>query len=76
MIYRRFGYLQARLLLEKQSELRRLERALEILDIEDKCDKKISCQRDLKTISRTGDRAVKRLELMEEIERKFREFGV
>jgi hypothetical protein len=32
MIYRRFGYLQARLLLEKQSELCALERTLDQLD--------------------------------------------
>lgn len=32
MIYRRFGYLQSRLLLEKQEELRVLEEELDILD--------------------------------------------
>lgn len=32
MIYRRFGYLQARLLLEKQDELRLLEEELDVYD--------------------------------------------
>ena len=32
MVYRRFGYLQSRLLLEKQDDLRRLESALDRLD--------------------------------------------
>lgn len=36
MIYRRFGYIQARLLLEKQNELQQLEKQLKQLDnIED-----------------------------------------
>jgi hypothetical protein len=32
MIYRRFGYVQARLLLERQDELRKLERRLDSFD--------------------------------------------
>ena len=32
MVYRRFGYLQSRLLLEKQNDLRRLEEELDRLD--------------------------------------------
>ena len=35
MIYRRFGYLQSRLLLEKQDDLRKLEEALDRLDTSD-----------------------------------------
>jgi hypothetical protein len=39
MIYRRYGYLQARILLEKQDELRLLEEQLDKLDCSEMCDK-------------------------------------
>lgn len=34
MLYRRFGYLQARVLLDKQDKLRQLERELDVFDAE------------------------------------------
>ena len=72
MIYRRFGYLQARLLLEKQEQLRRLELDLELMDEKDKDAK----SRDLVTLGdgETG-RATARQELMQRIEDKFRDYG-
>ncbi|KAK4943912.1 hypothetical protein LTR10_016628 [Elasticomyces elasticus] len=49
MVYRRFGYLQSRLLLEKQDDLRRLECELELMDREefDAGDKDVLRTRDL-----------------------------
>jgi len=72
MIYRRFGYLQARLLLEKQEQLRRLEWDLEFMDEKDK----EAQSRDLVTLG-DGDtgRAPVRQELMQRIEEKFRDYG-
>lgn len=74
MIYRRFGYLQARLLLEKQEQLRRLEWDLELMDEKDK----EAQSRDLVTLG-DGDgesgRAPARQELMQRIEEKYRDYG-
>jgi hypothetical protein len=72
MIYRRFGYLQARLLLEKQEQLRRLEWELEVLDENDKQ----ASSRDLITFADNEDGNVQeRQQLMQRIEEKFRDYG-
>lgn len=71
MIYRRFGYLQSRLLLEKQDELRSLEEELEILDARmEKQDPVHLTTRDL-----PPEVAVLRKELMEQIEKTFCDYG-
>ena len=62
-IYRRFGYLQARLLLEKQDELRQLEEELAEMD---KCPLGLRQTRDL-----AEQDAVPRRELMTRIENTF-----
>jgi hypothetical protein len=70
MLYRRFGFLQARLLLCKQDELRDLEERLDILDrIDDKKRPIILKCRD-KDDSQHGERK----KLFENIERKFAEY--
>lgn len=72
MLYRRFGYLQARLLLDKQDDLRRLEAKL------DKLDKQVSegdCPFNLSTRDLKPEDAKIRRTLMEEIERRFCEYG-
>jgi hypothetical protein len=72
MIYRRFGYVQTRLLLEKQDELRLLERKLDRYDNEiGKTRAANLTTRDLRPID-----AVPRKELMEKLEQKFCEYGM
>ena len=73
MIYRRFGYLQARLLLEKQEHLSRLEWHLEEMDDKDK----EAQPRDLITLGDDeADQSSARRELMQKIEAKFRDYGL
>ena len=72
MMYRRFGFLQSRLLLEKQEQLRRLEESLDFLDRE----AKDANPRDLESFKdgkkeQSSDRRV----LMRKIEKKFRDYG-
>jgi hypothetical protein len=72
MLYRRFGYLQARLLLDKQDDLRRLEAKL------DRLDKQVAqgdCPEDLSTRDLEPEDAQKRKILMDEIELRFCEYG-
>ncbi|KAF2230438.1 hypothetical protein EV356DRAFT_536371 [Viridothelium virens] len=71
MIYRRFGYLQSRLLLDKQDELRKLENKLDRLDTVDARDhpKRLTTT-DLKAVE-----AAPRKELLKETEVKFREYA-
>ena len=69
MVYRRFGYLQARLLLEKQQQLSRLEQSLQDLDEQDLHENLIT----MENID-TEERKVRR-ELMESIDERFREYG-
>jgi len=71
MVYRRFGYVQARLLLEKQDELRRLEQKL------DSYDKKVQKARpiNLMTLDLRPEDAAQRKEIMDKLERKFCEYG-
>lgn len=71
MLYRRFGYLQSRLLLEKQDDLRRLEEELDRLDRKDikKSD------RILMTRQNVGEDHFKgRRELMYKIENAFNQY--
>lgn len=71
MIYRRFGYLQARILLNKQDELRELEKDL------DKMDARDAKTRPLVLQSREEDEFCdgKRKEHMREVETKFKEYS-
>ena len=78
MIYRRFGFLHARLLLNKQDELRALESDLRAVDRQDWND--ASRRKYLK--SRTKDNArelaanaTSRKQLLETIEKKTLEYG-
>lgn len=73
MVYRRFGYLQSRLLLEKQERLRLLEKELDTLD---KCqtngedDEMALC-----TLDTDLDIKNPREELMARVENAFNEYG-
>lgn len=71
MVYRRFGYIQARLLLEKQDELRRLEKRLD--DYDGKVQKVRAT--NLMTLDLKPDDAAPRKEIMDKLEQKFREYG-
>ncbi|KAF2268848.1 hypothetical protein CC78DRAFT_510082 [Lojkania enalia] len=70
-IYRRFGYLQSRLLLSKQEELRRLEVKLERLElIVSTKDENAFCSRDIR-----GEFAKEHAEVLNEIETKFHSYA-
>lgn len=71
MLYRRFGFLQARVLLYKQDELREMEDRLDRLDKDDEEDRPKMLR------SREDDNADDeyRMKLMQEIEEKFSEYG-
>jgi hypothetical protein len=72
MMYRRFGYLQTRLLLDKQDEMRKLERMLEEQD-----DKMMEVREmDLTTRDLPPEKAAPRQELMGKIEQRFCEYGM
>jgi hypothetical protein len=73
MLYRRFGYLQSRLLLHKQDELRALEEKLDLLDKRDNIDPET--QRFLKSRDLDDKRGGPRKALLETIETKFKEYG-
>lgn len=71
MLYRRFGFLQARILLNKQDQLRELEKQL---DREDRVDMK----KDPSLLkSREKDDSVngRRQKILTEIEKLFKEYG-
>ncbi|KAL9079221.1 MAG: hypothetical protein Q9157_001890 [Trypethelium eluteriae] len=71
MVYRRFGYLQSRLLLEKQDELRKLETTLDEWDERDgKQDPDKVNRRDL-----SEEDAAPRRALFVQIEEKFRDYA-
>jgi hypothetical protein len=73
MLYRRFGYLQARLLLDKQDDLRQLEAKL------DRFDKQIAngeSPENLTTRDLEPEDAQTRKKLMNEIESRFCEYGL
>jgi hypothetical protein len=69
MLYRRFGFLQARLLLNKQDQLRALEEQLDEMDRGD--DEEYLKSRELDD---ADDRP--RTKLLKKIEVKFREYGM
>jgi hypothetical protein len=71
MLYRRFGFLQARILLYKQDELRELETDLDRMD---KIDKK-KAPAVLKSRERDDAENTRRKELLHEIEERFKEYG-
>jgi hypothetical protein len=71
MLYRRFGYLQSRLLLEKQDDLRRLEEEL------DRLDRRDFKKNDLILMTRQNigeDHFKFRRELMQKIENTYNEY--
>lgn len=66
-LYRRFGYLQARVILEKQDELRCLEESLDDLDLKQQCSQPYRLfQRDLQGPERKA--------LLNQIEARFCEY--
>lgn len=73
MVYRRFGFVQARLLLEKQDDLRNLESKL------DRYDRRLGLNPQTKDTLRTRDlkldAAIARKELMDKLEKCFNEYG-
>jgi hypothetical protein len=72
MVYRRFGFLQTRLLLEKQDTLRALEKRLDKLDkseTEGEDNEDNLCTRD------GGEASTERIDLMATIGATFREYG-
>lgn len=72
MVYRRFGFLQTRLLLEKQDTLRALEKRLDKLDkseTEGEDNEDNLCTRD------GGEASTERINLMTAIGTTFREYG-
>jgi hypothetical protein len=73
MLYRRFGYLQSRILLHKQDQLRALEERLDRLDQADNNDEKT--RRYLKSRDLDDKRNGPRTTLLETIETKFKEYG-
>lgn len=74
MLYRRFGYLQSRILLHKQDELRALEEQLDRLDRKDAADPKtrrLLQSRDLDDNSNSP-----RKSLLKTIETAYKEYGM
>lgn len=70
MLYRRFGFLQSRLLLNKQDELRKLEKDLDRMDkVDQKNDPGI-----LRSRERDDAENGHRKKLLCEIEKKFKEY--
>ena len=64
MLYRRFGYLQSRVLLEKQDDLRQLEEQLDELDSSEQY-----CEPD--NLFSRADFGQKRRDVLSSIEQKF-----
>jgi len=69
-MYRRFGFLQARLLLHKQDELRQLESELDQLDRQE--DEPLALMSRELDLLRGGSIA----DVLSRIERKFKEYGL
>lgn len=70
MLYRRFGFLQSRLLLNKQDELRKLEKDLDRMDkVDEKNDPGV-----LRSRERDDAENGRRKKLLYEIEKKFKEY--
>ncbi|KAH0557000.1 hypothetical protein GP486_005210, partial [Trichoglossum hirsutum] len=75
MIYRRFGFLHARVLLNKQDELRELEDQLDAKDKEDEGQRVLKSRvRDDKTAPAEGARGPTRKQILAEIETKLNEY--
>jgi hypothetical protein len=72
MLYRRFGFLQARLLLYKQDELKMLEDELDSMDRKDKREN----PRWLKSHRKDDAKSGERKKLLCKIEEKFTEYGL
>lgn len=71
MTYRRFGYLQSRLLLEKQDEMRKLEAKLDKWDKNDaKANPHILTTRNLREVDAAPRRA-----LFDQMEQRFLEYS-
>jgi hypothetical protein len=71
MIYRRFAYLQSRLILHKQDQLRELEKRLDKEDHDDALvDPELLMCRDKDEIGKRP-----RVELLAKIEKVFKEYG-
>lgn len=64
MIYRRFGYLQSRILLQKQDEMRELEDQLDTMDKED-------MENDFDKLYSRKSQGAARLDLLTTIENTF-----
>jgi len=71
MLYRRFGFLQARLLLNKQDELRDLEKKLDRMDLADQNNNESVLRSREKDLA-TSDH---RRKLFHEAEDKFKDYG-
>lgn len=77
MVFRRFGFLHTRVLLNKQDELRVLEKQLDNIDQEDAREKPklLKCrERDMRQES--TDEKKSRQALLQEIEGKLTEYGM
>jgi hypothetical protein len=73
MLYRRFGYVQARLLIERQEDLRKLEAELDSFDKEMAVKKNQSILRSRD--ERSSDRDVQRRRaLIDSLQKKFCEY--
>ena len=73
MIYRRFGYIQARLLIERQEELRRMEVQLDKFDKEMAMKKNQSILRSRDELSSNPD-VQRRKALTDSLQNKFCEY--
>ena len=76
MVYRRFGFLHARLLLHKQDELRVMEEALDEMDQKDRCSDEpevLQCRED--DDARTAQGAETRKSLLSRIEETLLKYG-
>ena len=71
MLYRRFGFLQARVLLNKQDELRNLEKKLDRMDLADQ-NNDFSVLRSREKDLASSDH---RKNLLRDIEDKFKDYG-
>lgn len=71
MVYRRFGYIQSRLLVEKQNDLQLLEDELDELDCNDEAEdsRRLQTRRDY-----DKEHMQERVRLLEQIERKWLEY--
>jgi hypothetical protein len=71
MLYRRFGFLQARVLLNKQDEIRELEADLDHMDSVDAVDSPNMLRSRENDDAANGERRI----ILRKIELKFKEYG-